>query len=134
MSKLLGQMADKLDKTRLNAGQVFERILHVVPIPQLPHKEDILAAFPKYAQAPWFVFCPMAINSPRYQYYYYYYCCTTYRDSVINWSSSSETFPRLTPLLRLECYCDDLLAGLVTCAGGITRSLAKDAGNYIANI
>lgn len=47
MSKLLGQMADKLDKTRLNAGQVFERVLHTTSIPSIPHKEDIVTAFPK---------------------------------------------------------------------------------------
>ncbi len=34
----------------------------------------------------------------------------------------------MVPLLRFDCFRDDLLAGLVTSVGGITKSLSKESG------
>lgn len=51
---------------------------------------------------------------------YTFYC----RD--IPWSSPSELYPAVTPILNVVEYRLDLLTGIITSAGGLTETLVSE--------
>ncbi|ELR13906.1 HEAT repeat domain containing protein [Acanthamoeba castellanii str. Neff] len=101
-SRVLRQLAEKIDRLRAHAGDTLERLLYPAEeglrMPLVPHREQLKQAFP--------------------------------RGGVANWAVSSVTFPLLVPFLRYDAYRDDVLTGLVTSASG-SQSLVHDASDAL---
>ncbi|XP_078140613.1 tubulin-specific chaperone D [Centroberyx gerrardi] len=94
MRCLAQQAAEKIDRYRAHAGNVFLRLLHSTEpaVPHIPHRQELLSIFPDE---------------------------TT---TSLNWNAPSQAFPYITQLLRLPQYQYHTLLGLTVSVGGITES------------
>uniref|UniRef100_A0A7N8XH42 Tubulin-specific chaperone D n=1 Tax=Mastacembelus armatus TaxID=205130 RepID=A0A7N8XH42_9TELE len=92
MCCLAQQAAEKIDRYRAHAGNIFLHLLHSTEpaVPHIPHREELLSIFP-----------------------------TT---TSLNWNAPSEAFQHITQLLRLPHYQYHTLLGLTVSVGGITES------------
>uniref|UniRef100_A0A3Q3N6N9 Tubulin-specific chaperone D n=1 Tax=Mastacembelus armatus TaxID=205130 RepID=A0A3Q3N6N9_9TELE len=94
MCCLAQQAAEKIDRYRAHAGNIFLHLLHSTEpaVPHIPHREELLSIFPVE---------------------------TT---TSLNWNAPSEAFQHITQLLRLPHYQYHTLLGLTVSVGGITES------------
>ncbi|KAK5913976.1 hypothetical protein CgunFtcFv8_008450 [Champsocephalus gunnari] len=94
MCLLAQQAAEKIDRYRAHAGNVFLCLLHSKEpaVPHIPHQEELLRIFP--------------------------FETTT----SLNWSAPSQAFQYITQLLGLPQYQYHTLLGLTVSVGGITQS------------
>ncbi|XP_071329122.1 tubulin-specific chaperone D isoform X2 [Trachinotus anak] len=94
MCYLAQQAAEKIDRYRAHAGNVFLRLLHSTEpaVPHIPHREELLNIFPVE---------------------------TT---TSLNWNAPSQAFQYITQLLGLPQYQYHTLLGLTVSVGGITES------------
>ncbi|XP_054462818.1 tubulin-specific chaperone D [Anoplopoma fimbria] len=94
MCCLAQQSAEKIDRYRAHAGDVFLRLLHSTEpaVPHIPHREELLSIFPVE---------------------------TT---TSLNWNAPSQAFQYITQLLGLPQYRYHTLLGLTVSVGGITES------------
>eukprot|EP01087_Luapelamoeba_hula_P025269 TRINITY_DN9952_c0_g1_i1.p1 TRINITY_DN9952_c0_g1~~TRINITY_DN9952_c0_g1_i1.p1 ORF type:complete len:1366 (-),score=225.40 TRINITY_DN9952_c0_g1_i1:17-4012(-) len=115
MSRLLRILGEKLDRLRQKAGHTLESILY--PTAGQPSGEDA-AMIKQY-------FHPLLAGS-------WDALVTAFpKNAVANWAVSSDTFPRLVTLLRVGIYAEDVLTGIATAIGGVTRSISDDASNSL---
>ena len=129
---LLKQSVEKIDRVREKAGQIFFRLLWsgaapaaaigvaatAVEIPFIPARDELRARFPFTSAASG---TSASARSVR-------------EDKSVDWSSPSQTFPLLVPLLSLPLsashphvypYHRSLLSGLLISVGGLTESVVK---------
>ncbi|XP_029293698.1 tubulin-specific chaperone D isoform X2 [Cottoperca gobio] len=94
MCCLAQQSAEKIDRYRVVAGNIFLLILHSKEpaVPHIPHREELLSIFP--------------------------FETTT----SLNWNAPSQAFQYITQLLGLPQYQYHTLLGLTVSVGGITES------------
>ncbi|XP_040918865.1 tubulin-specific chaperone D isoform X1 [Toxotes jaculatrix] len=94
MCCLAQQAAEKIDRYRAHAGNIFLRLLHSTEpaVPHIPHREELLNIFPVET-----------ITS-------------------LNWNAPSQAFQYITQLLGLPQYQCHTLLGLTVSVGGITES------------
>uniref|UniRef100_A0A3P9J9T9 Tubulin-specific chaperone D n=1 Tax=Oryzias latipes TaxID=8090 RepID=A0A3P9J9T9_ORYLA len=94
MCCLAQQAAEKIDRYRAHAINVFLRLLHSTDpaIPHIPHREELLHIFPAETVA------------------------------SLNWKAPSQAFKYITQLLGLPEYQYRTLLGLSVSVGGITES------------
>ncbi|KAM8845147.1 tubulin-specific chaperone D isoform 1-T1 [Spinachia spinachia] len=94
MCCLAQQAAEKIDRYRAHAGNVFLRLLHSTEpaVPHIPQKEELLSIFPAE---------------------------TT---TSLNWNAPSQAFKYIAQLLALPQYQYHTLLGLTVSVGGITES------------
>ncbi|XP_076608803.1 tubulin-specific chaperone D [Chaetodon auriga] len=94
MCCLAQQAAEKIDRYRAHAGNIFLRLLHSTEpaVPHIPHREELLNIFPIE---------------------------TT---TSLNWNAPSQAFQYITQLLGLPQYQCHTLLGLTVSVGGITES------------
>ncbi|XP_034394362.1 tubulin-specific chaperone D isoform X1 [Cyclopterus lumpus] len=94
MRCLAQQAAEKIDRYRAHAGNVFLRLLHSTEpaVPHIPQQEELLSIFPVE---------------------------TT---TSLNWNAPSQAFQYITQLLGLPQYQYHTLLGLTVSVGGITES------------
>ncbi|XP_029015164.1 tubulin-specific chaperone D [Betta splendens] len=94
MCCLAQQAAEKIDRYRAHAGNIFLRLLHSTDpaVPHIPHREELLGIFPVE---------------------------TT---TSLNWNAPSQAFQYITQLLGLPQYQYHTLLGLTVSVGGITES------------
>uniref|UniRef100_A0A3B4UPJ5 Tubulin-specific chaperone D n=1 Tax=Seriola dumerili TaxID=41447 RepID=A0A3B4UPJ5_SERDU len=92
MCCLAQQAAEKIDRYRAHAGNIFLHLLHNADpaVPHIPHREELLNIFP-----------------------------TT---TSLNWNAPSQAFQYITQLLGLPQYQYHTLLGLTVSVGGITES------------
>uniref|UniRef100_A0A3B3BM33 Tubulin-specific chaperone D n=1 Tax=Oryzias melastigma TaxID=30732 RepID=A0A3B3BM33_ORYME len=93
MCGLAQQAAEKIDRYRAHASNIFLRLLHSAEpaIPHIPHREELLHIFPE------------SVTS-------------------VNWKAPSQSFKHITQLLGLPEYQYHTLLGLSASVGGITES------------
>ncbi|XP_074512596.1 tubulin-specific chaperone D isoform X2 [Sebastes fasciatus] len=91
---LAQQAAEKIDRYRAHAGNVFLRILHSTEpaVPHIPHREELLSIFPVET------------------------------GTSLNWNAPSQAFQYITQLVGLPQYQYHTLLGLTVSVGGITES------------
>ncbi|KAM7387217.1 hypothetical protein PAMA_009704 [Pampus argenteus] len=94
MCCLAQQAAEKIDRYRAHAGNIFLHLLHCTEsaVPHIPHREELLHIFPVE---------------------------TT---TSLNWNAPSQAFQYITQLLGLPQYQYHTLLGLTVSVGGITES------------
>ncbi|XP_068433983.1 tubulin-specific chaperone D isoform X2 [Clinocottus analis] len=94
MCCLAQQAAEKIDRYRAHAGNIFLRLLHSTKpaVPHIPQQEELLSIFPVE---------------------------TT---TSLNWNAPSQAFQYITQLLGLPQYQYHTLLGLTVSVGGITES------------
>ncbi|XP_061830382.1 tubulin-specific chaperone D-like [Nerophis lumbriciformis] len=94
MCGLVRQAAEKIDRYRAHAGNVFTQLLHCSDpaVPHIPHREELLSIFPPEVQ------------------------------TTLNWNAPSQAFPYITRLLGLPEYQYHTLLGLTVSVGGMTQS------------
>uniref|UniRef100_A0A8C4I1L3 Tubulin-specific chaperone D n=1 Tax=Dicentrarchus labrax TaxID=13489 RepID=A0A8C4I1L3_DICLA len=94
MCCLAQQAAEKIDRYRAHAGNIFLSLLHSTEpeVPHIPHREELLSIFPVE---------------------------TT---TTLNWNAPSQAFQYITQLLGLPQYQRHTLLGLTVSVGGITES------------
>ncbi|XP_040046893.2 tubulin-specific chaperone D [Gasterosteus aculeatus] len=94
MCCLAQQAAEKIDRYRAHAGNVFLRLLHSTEpaVPHIPQQEELLSIFPAE---------------------------TT---TSLNWNAPSQAFKYIAQLLALPQYQYHTLLGLTVSVGGITES------------
>lgn len=98
LSRIAQQAVEKIDRTRALGAQVFYSFIHSDPsIPNIPHHNDLIRIFPKEE-------------------------C-----DVLNWNSSSVTFPKFVQLIHLPAFIYSVMVGLVCSVGGLTETLVKDS-------
>ncbi|GAA6218208.1 tubulin-specific chaperone D [Lates japonicus] len=94
MCCLAQQAAEKIDRYRAHAGNIFLRLLHSTKpaVPHIPHQEELLSIFPVETA------------------------------TSLNWNAPSQAFQYIAQLLRLPQYQYHTLLGLTVSVGGITES------------
>ncbi|CAK6963090.1 tubulin-specific chaperone D [Scomber scombrus] len=94
MCCLAQQAAEKIDRYRAHAGNIFLHLLHSTEpaVPHIPHREELLTIFPVEAT------------------------------TSLNWNAPSQAFQHITQLLGLPQYQYHTLLGLTVSVGGITES------------
>ncbi|XP_045891723.1 tubulin-specific chaperone D [Micropterus dolomieu] len=94
MCCLAQQAAEKIDRYRAHAGNIFLRLLQSTEpvIPHIPHREELLSIFPVETS------------------------------TSLNWNAPSQAFQYITQLLGLSQYRCHTLLGLTVSVGGITES------------
>ncbi|KAF6727713.1 Tubulin-specific chaperone D [Oryzias melastigma] len=94
MCGLAQQAAEKIDRYRAHASNIFLRLLHSAEpaIPHIPHREELLHIFPAESV------------------------------TSVNWKAPSQSFKHITQLLGLPEYQYHTLLGLSASVGGITES------------
>ncbi|XP_033827733.1 tubulin-specific chaperone D [Periophthalmus magnuspinnatus] len=97
MCCLAQQSAEKIDRYRAHAGNIFLQLLHSKnpAIPHIPHNEELLAIFPLETK------------------------------TTLNWKAPSQAFQYITRLLGLSHYQYHTLLGLTVSVGGITESTVQ---------
>nr|XP_043907616.1 tubulin-specific chaperone D isoform X1 [Solea senegalensis] len=105
MCGLAKQAAEKIDRSRAHAGNIFLRLLHSTEpaVPHIPHREEVLAIFPVET-----------ITS-------------------LNWNASSQSFHYISQLLGLPQYHYHTLLGLTVSVGGITESTVNFSSQSLLN-
>uniref|UniRef100_A0A6P7FPZ1 Tubulin-specific chaperone D n=1 Tax=Diabrotica virgifera virgifera TaxID=50390 RepID=A0A6P7FPZ1_DIAVI len=100
LSMIAQQAVEKIDRTRSLAAKVFYSFIYNdPPTPNLPHFNDLVRMFPKTE-------------------------C-----DVMNWNSSSVTFPKFVQLVQLPSFIYPVMVGLVCSVGGLTETLVKDSSS-----
>uniref|UniRef100_A0A8D3BVJ2 Tubulin-specific chaperone D n=1 Tax=Scophthalmus maximus TaxID=52904 RepID=A0A8D3BVJ2_SCOMX len=108
MCCLARQAAEKIDRYRAHAGNIFLHLLHSIEplVPHIPHREELGNIFP-----------------------------TT---TSLNWSAPSQAFSYITQLLGLPEYRYHTLLGLTVSVGGITESTvnfsSQSLNDYLTKI
>ncbi|KAL6103026.1 tbcd [Pungitius sinensis] len=94
MCCLAQQAAEKIDRYRAHAGNVFLRLLHSTEpaVPHIPQQEELLSIFPAETA------------------------------TSLNWNAPSQAFKYIAQLLALPQYQYHTLLGLTVSVGGITES------------
>ncbi|XP_070704399.1 tubulin-specific chaperone D [Pempheris klunzingeri] len=94
MCCLAQQAAEKIDRYRAHAGNIFLCLLHSTEpvVPHIPHREELLSIFPVETA------------------------------TSLNWNAPSQAFQYITQLLGLLQYQCHTLLGLTVSVGGITES------------
>ncbi|CAG01098.1 unnamed protein product, partial [Tetraodon nigroviridis] len=94
MCCLAQQAAEKIDRYRAHAGNIFLRLLHSTQpaVPHIPHREELLRVFPVETL------------------------------TSLNWLAPSQAFQYISRLLGLPDYQYHTLLGLSVSVGGITES------------
>ncbi|XP_016895946.1 tubulin-specific chaperone D isoform X2 [Cynoglossus semilaevis] len=94
MCCLAQQAAEKIDRYRAHAGNIFLGLLHSTEpaVPHIPHKEELLLIFSVETSA------------------------------SLNWKAPSQSFQHISQLLGLQQYLYHTLLGLTVSVGGITES------------
>ncbi|XP_034045626.1 tubulin-specific chaperone D [Thalassophryne amazonica] len=94
MCCLAQQAAEKIDRYRAHAGNIFLHLLHSSQpvVPHILHREELMTIFPAETIV------------------------------SLNWNAPSQAFPYITQLLRLPHYRYHTLLGLTASVGGITAS------------
>uniref|UniRef100_A0A8C5E7Q7 Tubulin-specific chaperone D n=1 Tax=Gouania willdenowi TaxID=441366 RepID=A0A8C5E7Q7_GOUWI len=97
MACLAQQAAEKIDRYRAHAGNIFVHLLHSTEpaVPHIPHREELLIIFPVE---------------------------TT---TSLDWKAPSHAFQYITQLLGLPEYQYHTLLGLTVSVGGITESTVQ---------
>ncbi|XP_069005084.1 tubulin-specific chaperone D [Embiotoca jacksoni] len=97
MCCLAQQSAEKIDRCRAHAGNIFLRLLHSTEptVPHIPHREELLIILPVE---------------------------TT---TSLNWNAPSQAFQYIAKLLGLPEYQYHTLLGLTVSVGGITESTVR---------
>ncbi|XP_041812434.1 tubulin-specific chaperone D [Chelmon rostratus] len=97
MCCLAQQAAEKIDRYRACAGNIFMQLLHSTEpaVPHIPHREELLTIFPIE---------------------------TT---TSLNWNAPSQAFQYITQLLGLPQYHCHTLLGLTVSVGGTTQSTVQ---------
>ncbi|KAM3598938.1 uncharacterized protein V6R79_024426 [Siganus canaliculatus] len=103
MCNLAQQAAEKIDRYRAHAGNIFLRLLHSTDpaVPHIPHKEELLHIFPAHTL------------------------------TSLNWNAPSHTFRYITQLLGLSHYQRHTLVGLTVSVGGITESTVHFSSEWL---
>ena len=101
MPRFAQQAVEKIDRTRGLAAKNFAKLLFS-DLDGIPHKEEVLKAFPR------------DFNAETFQF-----------------AVESETFPIFCRLLSLNAYRERLILGLVVSVGGLTERLVKHAGQSL---
>ncbi|KAM7371736.1 hypothetical protein PAMP_008946 [Pampus punctatissimus] len=94
MCCLAQQAAEKIDRYRAHAGNIFLHLLHCTEpaVPHIPHREELQNIFPAETS------------------------------TSLNWNAPSQAFQYITQLLGLPQYQYHTLLGLTVSVGGITES------------
>ncbi|XP_035036046.2 tubulin-specific chaperone D isoform X2 [Hippoglossus stenolepis] len=97
MCGLAKQAAEKIDRYRAHAGNIFLRLLHSTEpaVPHIPHQDELLTIFPVE---------------------------TT---TSLNWNAPSQAYQYITQLLALPQYQYHTLLGLTASVGDITESTVQ---------
>uniref|UniRef100_UPI0037E9BBBB tubulin-specific chaperone D n=1 Tax=Semicossyphus pulcher TaxID=241346 RepID=UPI0037E9BBBB len=103
MCCLAQQAAEKIDRYRAHAGNIFLRLLHSTDpaVPHIPHREELLSIFPVDTL------------------------------TSLNWNAPSQAFKYITQLLRLPQYQHHTLLGLTVSVGGITESTVHFSSQWL---
>lgn len=103
MCCLAQQAAEKIDRYRAHAGNIFLRLLHSTEpaVPHIPHREELLNIFPVE---------------------------TT---TSLDWKAPSQAFRYITQLLGLPQYQCHTLLGLTVSVGGITESTMHFSSQWL---
>ncbi|KAE8283277.1 Tubulin-specific chaperone D Beta-tubulin cofactor D Tubulin-folding cofactor D [Larimichthys crocea] len=103
MCCLAQQAAEKIDRYRAHAGNIFLSLLHSTEpaVLHIPHREELLTIFP----------------------------VTTM--TSLNWNAPSQAFKYITELLRLPQYQRHTLLGLTVSVGGITESTVQFSSQWL---
>uniref|UniRef100_A0A672IWB8 Tubulin-specific chaperone D n=1 Tax=Salarias fasciatus TaxID=181472 RepID=A0A672IWB8_SALFA len=99
MCCLAQQAAEKIDRYRAHAGNIFLRLLHSSEpaVPHIPHREELLSIFPVESAG------------------------------SLNWTAPSQAYPHIAQLLGLPEYQYHTLLGLTVSVGGVTESTVTPA-------
>eukprot|EP00066_Takifugu_rubripes_P002691 XP_003964773.1 PREDICTED: tubulin-specific chaperone D [Takifugu rubripes] len=97
MCCLAQQAAEKIDRYRAHAGNIFLRLLHSEQpaVPHIPHRAELLIIFPAETL------------------------------TSLNWLAPSQAFQHITKLLGLPDFQYHILLGLSVSVGGITESTVQ---------
>ncbi|KAG8006910.1 Tubulin-specific chaperone D [Nibea albiflora] len=119
MCCLAQQAAEKIDRYRAHAGNIFLSLLHSTEpaVLHIPHREELLTIFPLLS----FSLC---IDSPHVMSF-----STTM--TSLNWNAPSQAFKYITELLRLPEYQRHTLLGLTVSVGGITESTVQFSSQWL---
>ncbi|KAK7939149.1 hypothetical protein WMY93_002475 [Mugilogobius chulae] len=103
MCCLAQQAAEKIDRYRAHAGNIFLHLIHSKDpaIPHVPHHEELLAIFPFETR------------------------------TTLNWKAPSQAFQYITQLLGLSHYQYHTLLGLTVSVGGITESTVQHSSQSL---
>ncbi|CAG9860286.1 unnamed protein product [Phyllotreta striolata] len=100
LTRIAQQAVEKIDRTRAHAAQIFYSFIHTEPkISNIPHHKELMKIFPKDE-------------------------C-----DVLNWKSSSVTFPKFVQLAKLPAFTYNIMVGLICSIGGLTETLVKDSSS-----
>ncbi|KAM3864487.1 tubulin-specific chaperone D [Diretmus argenteus] len=105
MCLMAQQAAEKIDRCRAHAGNIFLHLLHSTEpaVPHIPHRQELLSIFPVETR------------------------------TSLNWNAPSQAFPYITQLLRLPQYQYHTLLGLTVSVGGITESTVHFSSQSLFN-
>ncbi|XP_041473323.1 tubulin-specific chaperone D-like [Lytechinus variegatus] len=100
---LTQQASEKIDRTRLCAGEAFLGLLHQSDpvIPHIPDRDELIKIFPKEDI------------------------------KELNWAAPSDCFAKVTQLLKLRTFQYHVLLGLTVSVGGLTESLVKHSAQSL---
>uniref|UniRef100_A0A672IWM0 Tubulin-specific chaperone D n=1 Tax=Salarias fasciatus TaxID=181472 RepID=A0A672IWM0_SALFA len=105
MCCLAQQAAEKIDRYRAHAGNIFLRLLHSSEpaVPHIPHREELLSIFPVESAG------------------------------SLNWTAPSQAYPHIAQLLGLPEYQYHTLLGLTVSVGGVTESTVQFSSHSLFN-
>ncbi|CAL9693227.1 unnamed protein product [Knipowitschia caucasica] len=103
MCCLAQQAAEKIDRYRAHAGNIFLQLIHSKDpaIPHIPHRQELLVIFPLEAI------------------------------TTLNWNAPSQAYQYITQLLGLSHYQYHTLLGLTVSVGGITESTVQHSSQSL---
>eukprot|EP01029_Cantina_marsupialis_P011912 TRINITY_DN2641_c0_g1_i1.p1 TRINITY_DN2641_c0_g1~~TRINITY_DN2641_c0_g1_i1.p1 ORF type:complete len:1359 (+),score=487.32 TRINITY_DN2641_c0_g1_i1:110-4186(+) len=107
IGRLLKQLSEKIDGMRNVAGEVLFRLLHrTTPVlPYFENRSELISIFPKDL------------------------CSRPY---PFIWRAAHNTFPLITPILKIPFFRPWVLSGLVLSVGGQTESVMKASRNALS--
>lgn len=109
---LLKQLSEKLDNTRVEAGNCLQRIL-TKRDPSVPGIPEI-----QYLQESFGILLTKAGQEKQH----------------INWADASLTFPFVAKAANMDVYFSYIVAGIIISVGGLTESVAKQSNAAILQI
>ncbi|KAM9843702.1 tubulin-specific chaperone D [Aulostomus maculatus] len=103
MCHLAQQAAERIDRYRAHAGNIFLHLLHYSEpaVPHIPHREELLNIFPVETK------------------------------TSLDWKAPSQAFQYITQLLGLPQYQYHTLMGLTLSVGGITQSTVRFSSQWL---
>ncbi|TNM96804.1 hypothetical protein fugu_014960 [Takifugu bimaculatus] len=127
MCCLAQQAAEKIDRYRAHAGNIFLRLLHSEQpaVPHIPHRAELLIIFPCVSHR--------GINSLVLEQLFTSntlvkattFQCIVETLTSLNWLAPSQAFQHITKLLGLPDFQYHILLGLSVSVGGITESTVQ---------